>query len=1098
MKHKILLAILLSSICALGQPVGSAPNPAVNPPNLPNTINQVERAWYRGGNLAGGSAGANNIFGTAAGFNSSIFTQTNGVNRMQLNGTINYNINGQGSVPRDGFLGLGVSTNFYFGVGNGIGPFSLLHLNGINPGGVPQQSGYRNWMRYGITSTHNQDLAFFGQRQNGSGSDITDVVVGWADNSGAGAGPDNMVFNFLSGTGSANDDLTGDAANGREIMRLTAIGNVGIGPRFNNANQPTSTLHQHQENYISSWMQITNQFCNNAITSSQTGPTSIATTDGLKWGIEGNIIPVNNGNAYVYNQENRYILFSTNHNAPDGTNLATNYTNTLERMRITSLGTPTYLGAASSSIYNPFNLSNTEFDKTRVSISHDPSNPITRPLALLHLGYNTGNAFAGAPNGIDGTRNWMEVGTLVTRTTDHVFVGLKPIGNGLLNSYNRQDAVIAWGDDYNSPIPGLNTGPDKLRIIFTSPSQGQPLAGPGEMSNPDGLEFVRYVPFHNTSLNVNDPRIGFGDFNSLVPVGTIDPGNTVEINSIMNGFNAPANPAVTGSYPGSTGASGLRFRDLTSQSTIVPSTETSVNHTKVLSVDNVGNVVLIDNGGGSGNSIGNYCGITPTNPLLNPYEIPMNGFNYNFTNPANSQSSIHIGNQSCSPTIGRLNVYNDNLQVGGVFSSNLNTATNSFGIYSTITNSGTGQIVGVQGLATTSGAGSIARGLRGEGVAANGSIAQGVKGTANTNNNCSQNIAVGGLSANGTLISISGDFDIEQSNSPTNQGINVEVINGTNASATNVGINASANSMGSDNFGGVFIAHGATNNYGIFAQSSSTSIQTPGSPSPLAGNYAGYFSGDVVRTGTDNFTSDFNLKQNIDTITDAIGIINKLKPKSFEYKQSSFPSMNLPSGKQYGFIAQDVQTILPELVNNNVHPPKLDSVGNVIIPSVNYLSLEYQQLIGIMVRAMQQQQTKIDSLTAKLNSKDSLQDVRLTALENAVNQCCSNNPASARNGNMNINQLDIELSDKDAIVLNQNVPNPFAEQTTITYNVPASVEKAQLIFFNSNGQVIQTVDIKTRGKGKVNVFAADLSSGLYHYTLVVDGKVVDSKKMVRE
>jgi hypothetical protein len=113
-----------------------------------------------------------------------------------------------------------------------------------------------------------------------------------------------------------------------------------------------------------------------------------------------------------------------------------------------------------------------------------------------------------------------------------------------------------------------------------------------------------------------------------------------------------------------------------------------------------------------------------------------------------------------------------------------------------------------------------------------------------------------------------------------------------------------------------------------------------------------------------------------------------------------------------------------------------------------------------------------------------------------INACCSN--PGAKTSNPSINQLDVELSDKDAIILNQNVPNPFAEQTTITYNVPASVTKAQLLFFNANGQLIQTVDIKTRGKGKVNVFASDLSSGLYHYTLVADGKVVDSKKMVRE
>ncbi len=614
-----------------------------------------------------------------------------------------------------------------------------------------------------------------------------------------------------------------------------------------------------------------------------------------------------------------------------------------------------------------------------------------------------------------------------------------------------------------SPVTGINQGAPQLRLTYTYDDNVTKGIFSEFQTTSNGDLYL------NTRRNTLEQNFGFHKSN---------PQNCVEINSHAGN---------TG-FQSINGSSGLRFTNMTSAST--PQTNPG---TGVLGLNANGDVIYVL---GGGTSIGNYCGATP-NPLNNnAHEIPMNGFNYNFTNPVNSQSSVHIGNPTCSPTIGRLNVYNDNLQIGGVFSSNLNTATNSFGIYSTITNAGSGDAIGIHAVANTSGAGNIARGLRGEGIAANGLIAQGVKGTANTNNNCAQNIAVGGLSANGSVISISGDFDVEQSNSPNNQGVNIEVINGTNSSATNVGINASANSMGSNNYGGVFIAHGATNNYGVFAQAPITAVQTSGSTPSLNGNYAGYFNGDVVRTGTDNFTSDFNLKQNIDTITDAIGIINKLKPKSFEYKQSSFPSMNLPSGKQYGFIAQDIQTVLPELVNNNVHPAKLDSLGNVIIPSVNYLSLEYQQLIGIMVRAMQQQQAKIDSLTSKLNLKDSVQDARLTALENLLNQCCSN--ASARNGNSNINQLDIELSDKDVIVLNQNVPNPFAEQTTITYNVPTSVEKAQLIFFNSNGQVIQTVDIKTRGKGKVNVFAADLSSGLYHYSLVADGKVVDNKKMVRE
>ncbi|MFN8117805.1 MAG: tail fiber domain-containing protein [Bacteroidia bacterium] len=652
-------------------------------------------------------------------------------------------------------------------------------------------------------------------------------------------------------------------------------------------------------------------------------------------------------------------------------------------------------------------------------------------------------------------------------------------GNGVLS-------VNAQGDVIYVPGSGFVNANNGLIVNATGAVQ---LGGScGSLT-----EFVASALTNDRTIFMNNKNFWFADgHNSTSGLGVGGNPTGLAFCNVGNTFEISANNKNI-KY-GNTSASGLRFTKLPSSSPTVPNGTNGVNSAKVLTVDQDGDVVLTD----ASTGIGNICGAATQNPLLNNWEIPMNGFNYNFTNPVNSQSSIHIGNSTCSPTIGRLNVYNDNLQVGGVFSSNLNTATNSFGIYSTITNAGSGDAIGIHAVANTSGAGNIARGLRGEGIAANGLIAQGVKGTANTNNNCAQNIAVGGLSANGSVISISGDFDVEQSNSPTNQGVNVEVINGTNSSATNVGINVSANSIGSSNFGGIFVANGATNNYAVFAQAPITAVQTPGSTPSLNGNYAGYFNGDVVRTGTDNFTSDQMLKQNIDSISNAMTIINQLKPKSYDYKISSFPSMHLPSGKQYGLIAQDVQSVLPELVNNNTHPAELDSVGNIVTPSFNYLSLEYQQLIAIMLKGMQEQQQKIDSLTTKLNTKDSLQDARLSALEAAIASCC----ASARTSNNSTpttnNSLDIELSDKDAIVLNQNVPNPFAEQTTITYNVPASVEKAQLIFFNSNGQVIQTVDIKTRGKGKVNVFAADLSSGLYHYSLVADGKVVDSKKMVRE
>lgn len=169
---------------------------------------------------------------------------------MRLNGTVNYPVNGVAGA-RNGFLLLGANNNTSLGTLHGTvngGPFSLLHLSS-GVGAFAQEGGFRNWMSFGITSTHNQDFMFMGQRATG-GLDITDAVFAWADNAAGGSGPDNMIFTFLAGDGSFNNDLTGDHPNGREIMRLTALnGHIGMGPRFNNANQLKSSLHIHRENF---------------------------------------------------------------------------------------------------------------------------------------------------------------------------------------------------------------------------------------------------------------------------------------------------------------------------------------------------------------------------------------------------------------------------------------------------------------------------------------------------------------------------------------------------------------------------------------------------------------------------------------------------------------------------------------------------------------------------------------------------------------------------------------------------------------------------------------------------------------------------------
>ena len=90
-----------------------------------------------------------------------------------------------------------------------------------------------------------------------------------------------------------------------------------------------------------------------------------------------------------------------------------------------------------------------------------------------------------------------------------------------------------------------------------------------------------------------------------------------------------------------------------------------------------------------------------------------------------------------------------------------------------------------------------------------------------------------------------------------------------------------------------------------------------------------------------------------------------------------------------------------------------------------------------------------------------------------------------------------EILNANEFVLLQNVPNPFAERTTITYLIPTDATRAEIVFHNALGQQVKSVSIKDTGAGSLNVFAADLSTGIYTYTLVIDGNVVDSKKMTK-
>ncbi|WP_317898133.1 tail fiber domain-containing protein [Aurantibacillus circumpalustris] len=237
-------------------------------------------------------------------------------------------------------------------------------------------------------------------------------------------------------------------------------------------------------------------------------------------------------------------------------------------------------------------------------------------------------------------------------------------------------------------------------------------------------------------------------------------------------------------------------------------------------------------------------------------------------------------------------------------------------------------------------------------------------------------------------------------------------------------------------------------------------------------DWAAWFDGDVNVVGSCwlNSTtwqfSDKRLKKDIKPLENISEKIKKLNGYTYSFRTEEFKQRGFDNQQHIGFIAQELKEVFPELI-------KEDAKG--------FYAVDYQGMIPVLLQAVKEQQIQAEKQQRQM---DELKELLQTLIGSPSKKTTTSLPVS--------------LSDKNVIVLNQNVPNPFAESTVITYNLPADFTKAQIIFTTNDGMVIKTINITEKGSGSLSVFANDLSHGMYTYTLVIDGKTIDSKKMIKE
>lgn len=115
-----------------------------------------------------------------------------------------------------------------------------------------------------------------------------------------------------------------------------------------------------------------------------------------------------------------------------------------------------------------------------------------------------------------------------------------------------------------------------------------------------------------------------------------------------------------------------------------------------------------------------------------------------------------------------------------------------------------------------------------------------------------------------------------------------------------------------------------------------------------------YPNGNYVFAGSN--VSDARLKQDIKDVNYGLNQIMQLSPKSYNIKsENNLDGENIVNlKKNYGFIAQEVKNVLPEIVTGQETESE-------------YLGLDYNSILAVAVKAIQEQQAQIEELKALIN-----------------------------------------------------------------------------------------------------------------------------------
>lgn len=212
-------------------------------------------------------------------------------------------------------------------------------------------------------------------------------------------------------------------------------------------------------------------------------------------------------------------------------------------------------------------------------------------------------------------------------------------------------------------------------------------------------------------------------------------------------------------------------------------------------------------------------------------------------------------------------------------------------------------------------------------------------------------------------------------------------------------------------------------------------------------------------------------KTNVEKIEKGLNKIMMLSPIQYKIKDYTIDDntgLKIENNiKEFGFIAKEIEEKFEETkITKNIN-------------GVDFI--DFDQIIPIAVSAIQEQQAQIDNLKAIIYS----QEQEIIKLKEKVENYC--------NGTTNTNN--VETTNKKATLYDNN-PNPFSVNTEIKFYIPVDSKNAKIIIHDLQGLEIKALELTQKGNGNVVINGSELKPGMYLYTLVIDNKIIDSKRML--